>query len=119
MTTCAEPHKSPATAYRNGCRCDRCRDAYREYKRAYDIRSGRVRGAAPGRPLPDDGYIDWVAVERLIDGTLDWTGATLGERKEAGRRVINREGGPVFCADVLHLRHDVIRELRQPAAVAS
>ena len=59
---------------------------------------------------------DPVVVDRLIAGTLPWHEATLPERIEAGRRVINREGGSKFCADVLHLRHDVIRDLRQGVA---
>ena len=32
--------------------------------------------------------------------------------------VIHRDGGHTFCADVLHLRHDVIRELRAVAAAS-
>lgn len=90
--------------YNHGCGCDDCRAL-----------ASAARGRTP-RTMPllpvDDGIIDDVAVERLIDGSLPWDRATLPERIEAGRRVIGREGGAVYCADVLRLRHDVIRELR-------
>lgn len=105
-------HGTPG--YWRGCRCDTCRAAYSEYRHRYDRSTGRTKGTRPG--LPDDGIIDPVAVERLLAGTLPWQQATYPERLEAGRIALRREGGHAFCADILGLRHDAIRRLRQEVA---
>jgi hypothetical protein len=96
--------------FNHGCGCTECRRA-----------SSAKRGRRPvdQRSMPDDGYVDTIAVERLLDGTLHWTGATLSERLEAARRVHNREGGPVFCEQVLHLNHGHLRRIRAELAGAS
>ncbi len=82
---------------------------------------GRKPHTKPAKPhpangLPDDGIIDPVAVERLLNCTLEWRGATYPERLEAGRIAMTRDGGWAFCERHLRLRHDVIRSLRQEVA---
>jgi hypothetical protein len=102
-----------ASAYRQGCRCDPCRD----YNRA-TTRSWRDRNRPPstaGTCIPDDGIIDDIAIERLAAGTLDWTRATLTERRECARVMFARGYGyeQVFAAT--RLRSSMIREVREVA----
>lgn len=102
---CRLGNHGSTVAYRFGCRCSDCCEA----RRAYD-RSRRGRGTRPG--VPDDGIIDEIAVERLIAGTLEWTGATISEREEAARRTRGREGWNAWCETALNLRDDRIRRVR-------
>jgi len=97
--------------YQHGCGCTDCRTAG---SKARGFRTTRATTA-----MPDDGIIDEIAVERLLDRTLPWDRATLPERLEAGRRIYHREGGPVFCADVLRLNNRQMRVIRAELAEAS
>ncbi len=101
-----------ASAYRNGCRCEPCRD----YNRATIKNWRRINGyrndtrGLPG--LPDDGIIDEIAVERLAAGTLTWDGATLSERREAARRMFAAGRGYEEVFQATHLRSQLMREVR-------
>lgn len=101
-------------AYRHaGCRCDPCRAAAAATRKAWTRSESAPR---KGHGVPDDGYVDPVAVERLLNGTLSWRGATITERCEAGRIALTREGGYAFCQDVLRLNGRTIARLRDEVA---
>ena len=122
-------------AYRqHGCRCDVCvatararrkvqpsnqREGRRERERRYKAkrRAERVLHDDPTtHRRPDDGIIDTVAADRLLDGTLSWWQATLPEAREAARRGFARGLGWDVIETVTRLRPADIVAARDAAA---
>lgn len=62
--------------------------------------------------LPDDGRVDPVAVDRLLDGTLHWTRTTPAERLEAARRAQGRATFWDFATHTLGLNGSTVRALQ-------
>ena len=96
------------------CRCLDCR-AYKSAKnRAYREAHPKTRRRA------DDGIVDEVVVERLIDGRMTWQEATMRERLTAARVTFGREGWFGFCEKSLRLNSakvsEIAAELRQAVA---
>ena len=107
-TTTDYRHGVTLTAYRHGCRCEPCSDLNRRVKREY--RQGKRAGSLdPHRSRrPSDGIVDWVVVDQLIAGTASWTDATMEEAIAAAHAARRGDGWYAWCAETLHLRHDVI-----------
>ena len=80
----ARTEHGTAATYKGGCRCEDCRAYNRESVRAWKLRTG-YRGMTA--PVPDDGIIDEVVIERLRSDPSSWRAisATRGERIEAAR----------------------------------
>ena len=119
---------------RRGCRCDVCvtgatarrkaqpseqREARRERNRRY-VAKRRAERALRDDPTPhrrpDDGIIDTVVADRLLDGTLPWWQATMPEALEAARRGFARGLGWEAIATATHLRSTDITDAKRASA---
>lgn len=100
------PHGT-LSGYNHRCRCDACDAAYR---------AATGRAPRPGRP--DDGIVDWVVVDRLVERTMPWQDATVAERKAAAARAFARgqEDAYTFAQDFLRLRSEAIKAVRADLA---
>jgi hypothetical protein len=107
-------HGSPSTYRHHGCRCDACVEANRQYHRDMRRRRGLKRPAS----LPDDGIVDWVVVERLLNREAQWDEARPKERRAAAARAFARgqEDAYVFASEYLRLRSEAIKSVRADLA---
>lgn len=101
----------------HGCRCDECR-AYKSRRNAANKERRREQRAAAAKAAnaPDDGIVDWVVVERLAAGVMDWHGANRGEREDAARRMLARGEGWDVVTLRTGLRHTTVKRLRDEVA---
>jgi hypothetical protein len=99
------------TGYRAGCRCDACWVAQRDYQTEW---RRQQRGTVNFRRTPaDDGIVDVVVVERLLDRQMRWTDATLPERLEAARVAFRRweSGAESFAREYLRLNSGLVKSV--------
>lgn len=116
------------------CRCESCRAAASERRSLWPSEAARKvsRRVNPGHPggrsqpgntnaaqgRPDDGIIDEVVIERLMDGG-DWREATFPERKAAAAIMFARGWCWQDVETATNLRSQILSELKAQSRVAS